>query len=81
MKKGFMLLGIWVIVATICLCFALSGTTSSETTYRKLSREEQIQIMKECYKDTKKVFNVGGKSTEMAITFFYYRTGMIPIAQ
>lgn len=72
---------IFVAILMVVSVFFVVKAAFGDEGNQKLSREEQIRIMKECYRDTKNVLHMGSRSTEMAITFFYYRTGMIPIAQ
>jgi hypothetical protein len=48
---------------------------------RLMTRQEQIETMKGCLEDTEKVMEgrgwwKGERSLEMAIAFFYYRTGV-----
>ena len=66
---------VWILVvvflAVVILGF-ISGRAKGDSG-GKLSRQEQIRIMKECVKDAR------GHGTEFAVALFYYRTDMIPI--
>lgn len=82
MKREVKTWHIFCYILAIVLVFIAIKAAFGDDIDQKLSRAKQIQIMKQCYIDTKIVIDDGRvKSTEMAITFFYYRTGMIPIAQ
>ena len=71
-----------VIVLMILIVIWSNAARGQEIDGRKLSRAEQIQIMRECWEDSGEIYTKWSKDTKMrdvALTFFHYRTGMLPI--
>lgn len=62
-----------VIVMAVSVFFVVKVAFGDEGN-QKLSREEQMQIMKECRVDAREIFTYGPNISRVAVAFFQYRT-------